>query len=122
MDYTTRTWNNLQPGDYNLNLLETLYGTPTNPLTEDPFADGSTTAPTITPRRPPPPPPRPWNNNKDKEKEKEKEKEEEDDRRRLDHVPDFDTEIAAVLESCATPQCVHKLDDNFVVVINKLMV
>ena len=72
MDYTTRTWNNLKPGDFNLDLLVQLYGTPTNPLTEDPLADGSSAPPTFAPLyRPPPPPPRPWNN-KDKEKEEKK--------------------------------------------------
>ena len=131
MDYTTRTWNNLLPGSYNLELLERLYGTPGNPLTEDTLADGSTIAPTVAPRRPPPPPPRPWNNRnddkeKDKEKEKDKDKDEKDDRRSRSlqqfSVPKFDTEIAALLESCRTPQCVHQLDDEYTLVINKLMV
>ena len=122
MDYTTRTWNNLKPGDFNLDLLVQLYGTPTNPLTEDPLADGSSAPPTFAPLyRPPPPPPRPWNN---KDKEKEEKEKDKDDRRRLREVPllDFETDIAAVLESCTTPQCVHQLNDEYTVVINKLMV
>lgn len=130
MDYTTRTWNNLKPGDFNLNLLETLYGTPENPLREDPLVDGSSSPPTTAPRRPPPPPPpRPWNDkDKDKEKEdKDKDKEkDEDDRRRLWEVfpipEDFEAEIAAALESCTTPQCTHELDEEYTLVINKLMV
>ena len=94
-----------------------------NPLTGDPLADGSSAAPTIAPRRPPPPPQRPWNNNKDKDKDKEKDKEKDDRRRLLEVVvPDFETEIAAVLESCTTPKCVHELNEEYTLVINKMMV
>ena len=123
MDYTTRTWNNLEPGDFNLNLLVQLYGTPTNPLAGEPLADGSSAPPTFAPLyRPPPPPPRPWNN---KDKEKEEKEKEKDDRRHLREAPlllDFETEIASVLESCTTPQCVHQLNEEYTLVINKLMV
>ena len=129
MDYTIKTWNNRLPGEFNLDLLVTLYGTPSQPLTSDPLADGSTLAPTATPRRPPPPPPlRPWMNNdedKEEEKEKEKEKDKEDDRRRYlqeDLEVSFDSEVANALENCKTARCVHVIDDEYTVVISKVMV
>ena len=120
MDYTTRTWNNRQPGHFNLDLLVKLYGTPTQPLIFDPLADGSTVAPTAAPPRPPPPPLRPWRD----EKEKEEEEEKEDDRRRflledLDAI--IDSEVAVALDNCNTARCVHLIDDEYSVVISKLM-
>lgn len=123
MDYTTRTWNNRQPGDYNLDLLVSLYGTPSQPLTSDPLADGSTIAPTTAPRRPPPPPLRPWRNEKENDKEKEKEEEEDDRRRnlRVDWESALESKVATALENCKGARCVHAIDDEYTVVISKLM-
>lgn len=125
MDYTTRTWNNLDPGQYNYDLLVTLYGTPGEPLTSDPLLDeGSTIAPTMAPRRPPPPPPRPgrvWMENEgededDKDKDKEK-----DDRRLSVEKSTFDAEVELALESCISAKCEYSIDDTYVIVINKVL-
>lgn len=119
MDYTTRTRNNLLPGDFNLDLLESLYGTPAQPLGSDPLTESGVSAPTTPsppPRRPPP--------NPDKEKE-----ENEDDRRRfLDETMadseldyDFDTDMAAAREDCKAEHCVYQIDEDFYIVINKML-
>uniref|UniRef100_A0A7S3P7H1 Uncharacterized protein n=1 Tax=Amphora coffeiformis TaxID=265554 RepID=A0A7S3P7H1_9STRA len=122
MDYTTRTWNNRQPGQFNLDLLVTLYGTPSQPLTSDPLAEFSTLAPMAAPRLPTPPTLRPWRD--DTENEKEEDDEREDDRRRFlreDLDASFDSEVATALENCKAARCVHVIDEQHSVVISKLM-
>ena len=128
MDYTVRTWNNLLPGEFNLNLLETLYGAPDKPLTSDPLIEGSTTAPTMTPRRPPPPPPRPfWPTNRDEkdkekdEKEKDKEKDKEDRQLQQSETLEINSHIERALATCSNPTCVHVIDEEFTVIINKVL-
>lgn len=112
MDYTVRPWNNLMPGAYNLNLLETLYGTPARPLLADPFAEvetnGGTAPPTAAPWRPPPPM---WN------RDNEKEEEDEGDRRRR-----LQDKVALASANCRAAQCMDMIDEEYVVVTTKLLV
>ena len=126
MDYTTRTWNNRQPGQFNLDLLVRLYGTPSQPLRSDALADASTLAPTVAPWRPIPPPLCPWRdgNKQEQEGKEEEEKEEDDDRRRFlreDLEASFDSEFAIALENCHATRCVNVIDDEYSVVISRLM-
>lgn len=124
MDYTVRTWNNLKPGKYNLNLLETLYGTPTQPLLSDPLAGDvsagggtpvsppTTSSPPLRPR-PQTPQPRPNWGNQDEEDENE------DDRRRRRQLH---SKVEILMDTCQGAQCVYSIDDEYTVVINKLFV
>jgi hypothetical protein len=118
MDYTVRPWNNLQPGSYNLNLLQTLYGTPTDPLTAD-VTEGGTIAPppsTSSPPLRPRPPNRPsdWGGQEDEEEE-----ENEDDRRRRRQLQN---KVETLMESCQGTHCVYSISKEYKVVINKLLV
>ena len=123
MDYTVRTWNNLKPGSYNLNLLETLYGTPTQPITSDPLAgevpeEGTPVPPStpLPPFGPRPPQPRPnWGNDNDEEEE-----ENEDDRRQRQRR--LHSKVSTLMEMCQGMHCVHTIDDEYMVVINKQLV
>ena len=87
MDYTIRPQNNMVPGDYNLNLLKQLYGTPTDPIDPSIFSnkdDESATNNGGSIVGTPPPPFRPnyGNDDDDEEDEKDnKDKKDKDDRR-----------------------------------------
>jgi hypothetical protein len=137
LDYTNKVENNLVPGDYNLNLLKTLYGTPDSPLLpiealESVDEQGL-------------PPPRvngedqslPRNNGNDpqeEEEEKEKEKEKEGDRRLLrglvgtpqsvaTQVPQICLDRARSAEAlCDSDHCITDVGYGYTVHINKLLV
>lgn len=134
MDYTIRPERNGVPGDYNLNLLQELYGTPDRPR-------GSTETTVATDIADTSNSDSGWdlipdfhdNDKKDeKEKDKDKEDEEEDEdekdrrllRRRLDD--DFDAADVEEFErkcsmECTKEYCVYKYNHRYLVKINQFL-
>jgi hypothetical protein len=137
MDYTNRPGNNLNPGQFNFDLLNTLYGTPDSPLVPVETFDEQTALP---PRingddRPPP-----GNDANDQisdpkeEKEDKKEREKEGDRRQLrglvgtpqsvvTPVPQICLDRARNAEAlCDGDHCTNDVGYGYTVHINKLLV
>lgn len=140
MDYTNRPGNNLDPGDFNFVLLNTLYGTPDSPLFPIESFESSDEQGLPSPRvntgdqtspgndvnqRPDP---------QGEEEDKKKEKEKEGDRRLLrglvgtpqsvvTEVPKICLERARSAEAlCDSEHCINDVGYGYTVLIHKLLV
>jgi hypothetical protein len=144
MDYTNKPGNNLNPGDFNLDLLKTLYGTPDSPLLP---IESLESLESLDEQGLPPPrvnggeQPLPGNDGngqrpdpQEEKEDKKKEKEKEGDRRLLrglvgtpqsvvTNVPQICLERARSAEAlCDSDHCITDVGYGYTVHINKLLV
>jgi hypothetical protein len=114
MDYTERTWNNLLPGSFNLDLLVTLYGTPTQPLT--PADLSSISAAQLRPPSTLPPCP---------EEDDDKKKKDNDCRRRQLAEEEvqaiFENEEQNAIDSCVGGHCIYDIDDRWRIEVSQFL-
>jgi hypothetical protein len=114
MDYTERTWNNLLPGSFNLDLLVTLYGTPNQPLT--PVDESGMSAAQF--REPSSLPPCPV--------EEGKKKKDNDSCRRRQLAEEelqalFENEEQNAIDSCVGGHCIYDIDDRWRIEVSQFL-
>ena len=135
MDYTIRPERNGVPGEYNLNLLEQLYGTPNRPLTSipgesDPTLDNANNDNNDASSWGDILPPSTFDYNSENENQnqnqKEEEEEEDDDRRRRylgDDLDDADVDAFEKQKSmeCKEEYCIYAYKEHYYVKINQFL-
>jgi hypothetical protein len=135
MDYTIRPERNGVPGDYNLNLLEQLYGTPNRPLTSIPGQADTTADNTESNNNGGPSswgdvlPPGTFDSNSENQNQNEGEEvvaeEEDDDRRRYlgDALDDADVDAFEKQKSmeCKEEHCIYTYKERYYVKINQFL-
>lgn len=130
LDYTNSPRNNLLPGQYNLDLLVELYGTPTMPRTNPSLNNTNSGEGGLRPGGPRPPPQRP-----PQKEDKEDEEEDEEDRYLqtvLDPAvasavyggvdPNDRDTIRSYADACHREHCHFKVNNDIVIEVYKLMV